>query len=73
MFDVDRLSMIPERAYEAAGVERPYQSVGVAAVAAALDAEIALEIAITQLADKARAMVLAAREKAPAAPIAAVA
>ncbi|MBX9759992.1 MAG: hypothetical protein K2Y29_14535 [Beijerinckiaceae bacterium] len=73
MFDAERLSMIPARAAEAHGAERPYQHMGVAAVAAALDAEIALEIAIAQLADKARAMVMAAREKAPATPIAAVA
>ena len=66
MFDAERLSMIPARAERtpARRAERPYQRIGVAAVAAALDAEIALEIAIAQLADKARAMAMAARDRA---------
>jgi hypothetical protein len=65
MFDAERLSMIPARNEAPAASERPCQRIGVAAVAAALEAEIALEIAIAQLADKGRAMAMAARDRAP--------
>jgi hypothetical protein len=66
MFDQERLSMIPTR-NDVGGAERPYQRLGVAAVAAALDAEVALEIAIAQLAKTGRAMAIAARDRDPAA------
>jgi len=53
MIDTDRLMLIPARP-EDREADRPYRQMCVAAVAAALDAEVALEIAIAQLAHASR-------------------
>ncbi|MFN3889051.1 MAG: hypothetical protein ACK4MV_01545 [Beijerinckiaceae bacterium] len=60
MIDTDRLMLIPARTDEREVADRPYRQMCVAAVAAALDAEVALEIAIAQLAREARKMALPA-------------
>ena len=57
-------SMIPERGEREPSPDRPYRQICVAAVAAALDAEVALEIAIANLAGEAHKMVLALRGEA---------
>lgn len=55
MIDTDRLMLIPARPDDREA-DRPYRQMCVAAVAAALDAEVALEIAIAQLANAASRM-----------------
>jgi hypothetical protein len=60
MIDTERLHQIPARTEERDPVDRPYRKMCVAAVAAALDAEVALEIAIAQLACEARKMAMPA-------------
>ncbi|MDP2357071.1 MAG: hypothetical protein Q8M31_13565 [Beijerinckiaceae bacterium] len=54
MIDTERLMLIPDRMDEDESRDRPYRQMCVAAVAAALDAEVALEIAIAQLVSEAR-------------------
>ncbi len=49
MIDTERLMLIPARTDDGGSNDRPYRQMCVAAVAAALDAEVALEIAIAQL------------------------
>ncbi len=56
MIDTERLMLIPARTDEYEFRDRPYQRMCVAAVAAALDAEVGLEIAIARLASEARKM-----------------
>lgn len=56
MIDTERLMMIPARMDEREFRDRPYKQMCVAAVAAALDAEVGLEIAIAQLTREARRM-----------------
>ena len=51
MIDTDWLMLIPARSEDRETADRPYRQMCVAAVAAALDAEVALEIAIAQLAN----------------------
>lgn len=61
MIDTERLMLIPARMDESESIHRPYRQMCVAAVAAALDAEVALENAIAQLACEARKMAMPAR------------
>jgi hypothetical protein len=61
MIDTDRLMLIPACTDEREVTDRPYRQMCVAAVAAALDAEVALEIAIAQLACEERKTATPAR------------
>lgn len=63
MIDTERLMLIPERMDERPS-DRPYRQMCLAAVAAALDEEVALEIAIAQLASEARKMATPVRASA---------
>ena len=63
MIDTERLMLIPARTDECEAGNRPYRQMCLAAVAAALDAEVALEIAIAQLACEARKMAMPARSE----------
>lgn len=56
MIDTERLMMIPARMDEHDFRDPPYRQMCLAAVAAALDAEVGLEIAIAQLTREARRM-----------------
>ncbi len=61
MIDTERLMLIPARMDEHESRDRPYRQMCLAAVAAALDAEVGIEIAIAQLANEARRMIAPAR------------
>jgi hypothetical protein len=50
MIDTERLMLIPARMDEGECSDRPYRQMCVAAVSAALDMQVALEIAISRLA-----------------------
>lgn len=63
MIDTDRLMLAPIRPDDGLSDERPYRQMCVAAVAAALDADTALEIAIAQLVCEARKMAAPDREE----------